>query len=623
MPGVLSLPVEIFEKVAKATVSATVYCPADRLESQATLYRLCLTSRWFNHAITPELYRHVVLSRYLDSTYSASITVESYSSDYDCASDRLILFLRTLLESPRHRALVRILDCRLYLKDIPPLYRLIVAREDEYLYPTRAYINDYAGILKSWTQHGAEIQRNFVSGRYDKHADAIFRHAGLHRVRSGELFIVSHDIGQRMFAAILCLTRELQALIIRSAPVPAFDDPAEADLKGTMCYGLASDLIVSALYMRQLRPCTLPNLKSFTVAPEPCAELRRDPYFPEFKTTREYVYAPYWYEIFADICPGVVRAPNLATLEIAGLTFTGPGDNGWELVTTMMPDNITRVSANHCRLLQLIPLKPRRIKELVLDIGRTSPQMSFGHVEVDAALMHLRHTLETLDFVAPFHPTCIRYNADCFDTIETDVPARLLCWPRMEKLKHLRVTLRMLFGWSKKDSELTLAEVLPPNLVSVRIDEQLVMRQYAFHEIGGEIDMVHQGNIIANGLAPAVPSPMQGSSNSEWTSSGSDEELDSRIRYLVVFARKCSITHPGLRRVCFGDSGLAEDKRIIDRREYGGLSDFEPPPVPWGRRDYYDKHKKFRDEWRPRLRNLFAASGVSFTWVAADAVYYR
>ncbi|KAK3690503.1 hypothetical protein B0T22DRAFT_516041 [Podospora appendiculata] len=516
MAGVLSLPAEILEKVASATVLATAYRPADQLESQDTLYRLCLTSRWFCQALTPQLYRHVVLSRYLDSTYSASITVASYNSDYDCAADRLVLFMRTLLESPRHRAMVWKLDCHLYLKDIPPLYRLI-----------------------SWAQNGVEILRSFVSGRYDEPA------------------------------AVLCLAHGLQTLIIRSAPVPLFQ-PAKPNLKNTMCYDLNSDLISSALDMPQLRPFTQPKLTSFTVALEPCAELRHD-----HIERRRHIYTPSFYEIFVDICLGILRAPNLADLEIIGETYARSGDKGWADVTSMMDNKITRIFASGFGLVRMIAWKPRGITEIVLDSGPASAAYTyFDPKDLDAAFLHLRDTLETLDFAASLTP------APMYDSEDEDEWTRQVCWPRMTKLKHLRVTIQMLVGEPCGPKE----------------------------------------NIIANEHKDPIAGP---TTDSPWEWANSDEQLSGRIKRLVVFARTCSITHPKLRRVYFGDTGLAEVKIIRPRANRGCLGDVEPPPILWGRWEDYDTHKEFRDKWRPRLRDLFAQSGVSFSWVAADAVYYR
>ncbi|KAK3319519.1 hypothetical protein B0T19DRAFT_467029 [Cercophora scortea] len=531
MATIDSLPAEMLLKIIGSTVSATPRRPADRLKSQTLQYNLCLVSRRFCALTTPLLYRHVVLSRYLDKKANEAIADRTgvYDPEHDFCTDRLVLFLRTLLASPRHRDMVQNLDLRIYLTELNSFGDLELWRPQGAILSPRVYphnpqalINDYKGILRSWATHSSKISSPALP--YDSHAQLVIHRVGLHwsrvtpepwksdttpyptppgfafkaqtfdeRLHGKELvrqlsprehrhaacrarvfcpkrlsiLSIPGDIGQRIFAAILCLTPNLRVITIRSPPSPNHLalNPRTSYQES---YAIASFLVSQALSDPVLGPTVLPKLETYRVALGIGEVFRMDPTLKKLGSRPGGNPFQPDFAVLPHICPGILEAPKVSTVDIAYDMRTG---SAWAWgPLTACSTNITRVtfySQAHWDIetVLLHVCNAWKLKELVCDAPVPDPLPRVNPRAVDSALLQVKDTLEVLDFALG-----VQRNPRGDST-----PMKLECLPKMRRLKHLHVSPVLLFGRlpsgfpSLQSPPLSLAEVLPPHLVTLRL----------------------------------------------------------------------------------------------------------------------------------------------------------
>ncbi|KAK3690524.1 hypothetical protein B0T22DRAFT_537156 [Podospora appendiculata] len=593
MPGINALPAEMLLKIVGSTVTATPRWPADRLESQSVQYNLCLVSRRFRELATPLLYRHVVLSRYLDRQKNEAIATRLgvYDPEHDFSTDRLVLFLRTLLASPRHRELVWNLDLRIYLTQLVgesgqlEMWRSKEDILDADVSSPQALINDYKGILRSWASHALKMFSYFPS--CDKRAKAIIAHVGLDLTLSSpeastdndqilsylqptgdgkkakdflrraygaslvgrlseheqqlqrlRMLALPKDIGQRIFAAILCLASNLRTLTIRSPPScnTVNIDPATAFRQS---YASTSFLVSSALTDPLLGPTVLPRLETYRVALGMGEVFRRDPLLGLAFTGNPF--EPY-FRVLPHVRPGILEAPNCAT-NITRFAFID-----------ILAEDIQEIVPRVC--------KAWRLKELVYDVPPPYFPPQVDPRVLDDGLLPVKDTLEILELVVD-----MQYNHRGDYTLR----------------KHLHDSEVTLFGRHRHRSPAPLlpAGVLPPGLVSLRLAERPFVKSHEHQWMKRSL------------LAPVCR-------KSAWGFADITETMPRGVEMLAMFAGVCAITHPELRMLVYEDSGLVEPGM------YGSS----------------EESRVYKEEWFLVLRALFARAGVRFSWVPTNGVAF-
>ncbi|KAK3690525.1 hypothetical protein B0T22DRAFT_516098 [Podospora appendiculata] len=648
--GLLSLPTEILLQ-------------ANRIDNLNLLHDLSLVCRRFYNIFNPLIYDHVILRRYPDHEHNTAYRRKhngDYDPDYFFSADKLVLLLQTPVESPRHREMIREIDCRIYLRELPPHHRL---KEG---WPCQGDDEDdeAAKSTYSWARNARNIHVG-RPGSPENYGRAVLEHVGLASlavrcVREGFCEgSLPEDLGDRIFVAIRCLATSLQSLIIQcpicchdgetqleearvryttldSLITSALDLPVLRDATPPVVvrlpfatdmrrygswkvaqprdaqYTIIEDLIASALSDPRFRNSLLPALTKLTMADEPYVIPRK------LRRTQQRMIP-----IAPDICRGLLLAPKVDTVEVALDTYSLAG---WGSLTSASNRIIRAVigmvgsgagyprtgwgqnSRQDWDALAVICGGWPALKELVMDVSCFSTTEAgdidrcVKHHRLDEAFVYLvdNDTLERLDMAVGIFPTWdCDYNP--LDDMEEDTPRPpwIRSLPMMGNLKHLRVTLEMLLGNDiQRTPQLGLA--LPPNLVTLCLVDCPTKTRFGNAIVGGEIDPAFQDATHRRSLATSNTTSLENSSFS-WPPDMT--ELPLPVEAFASFAMTCGVTHPQLREIVYEDSG-----RMAFTAYLGG--------VPFLHRCMYQPHNMLvRVEWAPRLRDLFAESGVKFDWV--------
>lgn len=209
----------------------TTKVPEDYLQTRNLLYNLCLTCKWVCMRARPLLYRTVIFS--LDHRLGDEMQIQRNRSHRDIQA--LVLLIRTLLEKPEIRGLVKNILCPSELFPDPWWCwkeNIVEAAE----WPFAAY--DYP----TWDKCS---MRDMV----------IFKYAHLYpwftRIKS------EWTLGQRLIAVLLWYTPNLELLLLHSA-IEAPNNPSNSYTELSKIMGEISDLLnepplpnLSALYIQR------------------------------------------------------------------------------------------------------------------------------------------------------------------------------------------------------------------------------------------------------------------------------------------------------------------------------------------------------------------------------------
>ena len=290
-------------------------------------------------------------------------------------------------------------------------------------------LDDWKGIGDSWARLSPSIILDDC--KYDRHLTRHVALSSLGRPSSKALATSTpHDLGERIFAAILCLSPNIRELVIRC---PAFraDTPEEAPRYETL-----SSLIHDALEDKLLGKNTLKHLET--------VEFNRCPHVQLFCLGG---YIP-CHQVRADTCPGLLRPASVVEVGV-GLDI-----GGWQQVQAVGP-NIRRVeiaTQDPSRSLSAVCCsKLWGLEELRLStIGRLAP----ADAVLDAALCEVAETLKLL-------------NIRRTKVFWWQGPLKAL--PSLRRLEDLCVPIHLLGSPDDIKNGLLLHEVLPPRLKRLHI----------------------------------------------------------------------------------------------------------------------------------------------------------
>ncbi|KAK3319518.1 hypothetical protein B0T19DRAFT_432603 [Cercophora scortea] len=585
MVGLVSLPTEILLEAVGAPAPGSIVANWNRLDDLNLLCDLSLVCRRFHNIFNPLIYERVVLRRYPYYVNNVTARRSKYDGFYDdpnyfFSADRLVLLLQTLVESPRCREMIREIDCRIYVRELPPDHSL----EERWPYVESGKVSYKTYILKdpkSISRSWARCARNIRVGRSspENYARSVLEHVGLaspavrwvrERFCEGKL---PEDLGERIFAAILCLATGLRSLVVW-CPICCDHSDVAGREKPSFRYPTLDRLITSALASPVLQDATLPNLKS--------VRLDRD-YRQDLLSKADYRRCPCGdplpdLPLMVDTCLGILRAPQVTAFQgsydttAAWKTIIETNRNITQL--TFAPGSVFgKGNPELPALLELVSEK-WELQDLVYQcpLADRSPELlpAVKPEHVDVMLKNLSTSLVSLNFVIQTFLT------DCYK--RGLPPPQLEFLPSMARLEHLQMSLPMLVGDKPLDS-VQLERILPPTLKSLHIADE------------GDLEPRGWYGSYARDVFDTAPN---GLPEPEETDIELKRDLPGVIYVLTRFAQVCGRTHPKLRSVVLQDGWELY-------AEYWG----HPKPDP------INEHER-------RLRDEFKVAGVAFKWQARN-----
>ncbi|ELQ37305.1 hypothetical protein M0657_004083 [Pyricularia oryzae] len=403
------------------------------LENRRELRRLCLVSRKLWHAAVPFLYEVV-------------ITHGPGQEKSDRKLPPLLLLLRSLLANPGLRPRIRHMACLVSLKgakvtsqELDAVRRLWNSECLGIRIRTRADVRvlelaDLPVRIRKIRKGREEDEDNTPMLTGDEAEDEYETSYLAETTRMPDRAELD-GLGERIFAAILCLASKLDSVAFqmpRCATVPTKVDEIKCTVTSGIIDRAMRDEVVGSNVLQNLTTVKVqPDMRMFMYYgwddetgddEEPCRGVR------------------------LDACPGLFNAPNITTVE--GFKDSG----GWDRLPTqtknvkvagiLEPDTVSTI----CDYPNLERLT---IRPAALDMAKADIEDD----EFNSALLKRADTLKQLDFRTMGNETL---------TTSYGPEKRLHCLPKMHKLEDLTIELFALFGTSDKlRTQGPLADLLP------------------------------------------------------------------------------------------------------------------------------------------------------------------
>lgn len=445
---------EANDKIVSDSRPWMVYTPA-----KSALCKLALTCKAFLPVARRMLYQHVILLPQSGPPKGNALVPPGVLSNIHAVNlesvDSLALFLRTLFENPELGELVQHLDCRMLLSDVPgfKMMELVSYGFPGLTGPSHQLLSFEKAARESWVRYSANMC--IGTGK----ASDILRQTGLYD--HGD-----PNLAQRMCAAILYLTPNLQHLALEGlpCPLPTLDLNLDA-----FRYTCLDDLITCALSASGQSRSILPRLWSLTIRcdymsigliPTVYERDRIGIANSMSSGTEEHPTGT-----LADCCPGLLRTPGLQRLT------TYCNLRGWNEVSLLNPrlrqvtvhtddprDAILAVCEQQPCLeeLRLMDAKFKRSKTLL-------PSPTVTRQAVNQSMLRRASTLKVLELSAPETLSGLFSPA-----------AGSCCLPHLHQLQDLTINISLLASVDNDWAELeTLDRTLPPGLITLKIDARL------------------------------------------------------------------------------------------------------------------------------------------------------